>query len=124
MQSAKKYGFYILTFVVLIACAAIVKHCRTSKTVAEIALDGEIIKTVDLANVTSAYEFEVKTEQGYNIILIEPGTISVTDSDCPDKICVNQGKIGAGDLPIVCLPHKLTITMKSVSYKIDAVSGT
>ncbi len=123
MQFAKKCGIYVLAAAGLLACAVILKHCRTSKTVAEIAVDGEIVKTVDLAKVTSPYEFKVETEQGYNIILIAPNKISVTESDCPDKICVNQGKIGAGDLPIVCLPHKLTITMNDNSDKIDAVSG-
>ncbi|MDE5569453.1 MAG: NusG domain II-containing protein [Ruminococcus sp.] len=45
---------------------------------------------------------------GYNIIEISDGRIRISDADCPDKTCVNTGFL-SGDVPIVCLPHKLVI---------------
>lgn len=123
MRFAKKCAIYILAIAVLLGCAVFVSFFgNKEKAVAEIVLDGKVIKSINLADVSQAYEFRAETDSGYNVILVERGRISVTESDCPDKICVNRGCIGAGDLPIVCLPHKLTITMKSDSG-IDAVSG-
>ena len=90
-------------------------------TVAEIVSDGRGVKTIDLSNIDEAYEFEVRNELGYNKIRAEKGRIAVIEADCPDKVCVNQGYIAGGDLPIVCLPHKLIITMGNGN--VDAVTG-
>ena len=125
MRFAKKCGIYLCIGLLVIVCvtASVVYNAKTKTySVAEIVSDGEVIETVDLSKVTGTYEIEVNTESGYNKISVEPGRIAVIEADCPDKICVNQGYIEAGNLPIVCLPHKLTITMKG-GGKIDAVSG-
>ena len=94
------------------------------KTIAEIKQDGKIIQTVDLSGVSSPYELDITDEYGgYNIISIEKDRIAVIDADCPDKICVNQGYIKKGAVPIVCLPHKLSITITNSEKNIDAISG-
>lgn len=92
---------------------------------AEITLDGKVIRAVDLSVLSVPYEFEVRTpEGGYNKITAEKGKIAVTDADCPDKICVKQGYISNGAAPIVCLPHRLSVTITdSNENDIDAVAG-
>ena len=37
-------------------------------------------------------------------------------SDCPDQICVKQGKIKKQGESIICLPHKLVIRIASEEY--------
>ena len=50
-----------------------------------------------------------------NTIEIDDDTIAVQDADCPDRICIQQGKAQKpGDI-IVCLPHKLLIEVKGTS---------
>lgn len=91
---------------------------------AQIVQDGKIIRTIDLSSVKEPYEFEVKDEfGGNNTIRVERGRIAVVDADCPDKVCVNQGYIDNGAVPIVCLPHKLSITITDKKEEIDAVVG-
>ncbi|EET62314.1 hypothetical protein BRYFOR_05347 [Marvinbryantia formatexigens DSM 14469] len=51
-------------------------------------------------------------EQGYNRIVVEDGAISVTEADCPDKVCVREGKISRTGEFIACLPHELIITIE------------
>lgn len=94
-------------------------------TVAEIAVEGKIIKTIDLSTIEESYEFTVgDTKNGFNKIRAEKGKIAVIDADCADKICVNQGYISDGRVPVVCLPHKLTITIKKSGInEFDAVVG-
>lgn len=56
---------------------------------------------------------------GYNTIEIRDGTVAVIDSDCPNKVCVNQGAISNSLLPITCIPHHLVIELRpsgEVSY--------
>ena len=46
------------------------------------------------------------------------GAISVTEADCPDGICVRQGKLTTAGVPIVCMPHRLVIEIYG-----DAIDG-
>lgn len=86
-------------------------HKMTENKTAQILQDGKVIQTVDLQSVTEAYEFEVRAADGFNRIRVEQGKIAVIDSDCPDKICVKQGFIENSALPVVCLPHKLSVVI-------------
>ena len=78
---------------------------------AEIYLDSECIKTIDLSSVETPYSFTVEGKYGSNVISVEPGKIRVSEADCPDLVCVNQGWQSTGAAPIVCLPHKLVIKL-------------
>lgn len=77
---------------------------------AEVWLDGQLVRTVRLDASAEPYEFTVTTADGsgYNTILVEGGRIRVSDANCPDGICVNDGWLSGG-APIVCLPHRLVI---------------
>ena len=46
---------------------------------------------------------------GKNIVTIENGEIYVSYADCPDKLCMKQGKIKSEGKTIVCLPNKMTV---------------
>ena len=38
--------------------------------------------------------------------------VSVTHADCPDHLCVKQGKITSSAIPIACVPHHLTVQIE------------
>lgn len=64
------------------------------------------------------------TDDGYNLILISGAAVRVTDADCPDKLCVRQRSISKSGESIICLPHKLVITIDSPEESdIDAVTN-
>ena len=81
-------------------------------TVAVITVNGEEYRRIDLAKVTESYEIDIDTEYGHNTVLVEPGRISVTEADCPDGICVAQGAMDKGGVPIICMPHRLVIQIE------------
>ena len=83
---------------------------------AEIYQDGKLIKTVSLSE---SAEFTVYCEDGFNVVTVGEGKICVSSADCPDKICVRQGKV-SGAVPIVCLPHRLEIRVVNGDEKVDA----
>ena len=58
---------------------------------------------------------------GTNTLVIKNGTACITDADCPDKLCVNEGTISKKNESIVCLPHKIVITIEGTS---DTESGS
>ncbi len=113
MKSTKTW---ILIFAaLLLICAAVFLLLRqggAQGTVAVIRVDGEVYEKIDLDAVAVAYDMEIKTDLGYNILHIEHGGISVTESDCRDHICIKQGVISTAGVPIVCLPHRLTVEIE------------
>lgn len=55
----------------------------------------------------------------YNIVVIKDGSVFVSEADCPDSLCVNQGKISRAGETIICLPHKLMVTISGSSLQED-----
>ena len=95
-----------------------------SHPVARITLDGELIQEIDLEQVGASFTFTVTGEEGLtNTILVEQGRIRVEEADCPDQICVNQGFISDGTVPIVCLPNHLVIEIVGGGEAFDAATG-
>lgn len=78
-------------------------------TVAEIVQDGRTLRTIDLSEVDEGYTFTVTGPAGTNRVEVEHGRIRVSHAQCPDQVCVRQGWIATGVVPIVCLPNALVI---------------
>jgi len=71
-------------------------------------LIGEYVLTDDYKT-----EFTIgDKDAGYNTVHIENGEIWIHDANCPDKNCVNQGKISSDGEIIVCLPNQLLIKIE------------
>lgn len=86
-----------------------------------VKLDNRIIRTYSL-NVDMTEIIEVDG-QAYNTITISDGVVYVSDANCPDKLCMNMGQISSIGQSIVCLPHKLVVTVEGdKDSEIDAIS--
>ena len=46
-----------------------------------------------------------------NVLVIEDGNAFVKSANCPDKICVSHRKISKTGETIVCLPHKVVVSV-------------
>ena len=58
---------------------------------------------------------------GTNILVIQDGAAYLIDADCPDKLCVRQGKIRVSGQVITCLPNRLTVTVYGADGGVDLV---
>lgn len=81
-------------------------------TIAIVSVNGEELERIDLSKVRKAYDIDVTTEYGHNTVHVEPGAVSVTEADCPDQICVYQGRLTGSGIPIICMPHRLVIEIE------------
>ena len=98
----------------LLALSVLLLTSRGEGTVVQVIQDGTVLQEIDLSKVREPYSFEVAApDGGMNRIEVEPGRIRVSDADCPDKICMSQGWLSDQAVPIVCLPHRLIIKVKS-----------
>ena len=62
---------------------------------------------------------------GTNTMVIEDGKAYLTYADCPDKLCVKEGKISRTGECITCLPNRLTVTVYNAGNDdaVDLVIG-
>lgn len=59
-----------------------------------------------------------------NLLVIENGAARILEANCPDQICVNHGAIRYAGESIVCLPHRLIVTIEGgAGNDIDGMAG-
>ena len=68
-------------------------------------------------------ELTVTTSAGANVVQVKDGKVCVREADCPNQDCVEQGWISDSSQQIVCLPHKLTVSIEdpNASSTIDVI---
>lgn len=87
----------------------------------EAVVDG---KSYGVYSLNEDKEVEILTSYGRNLLIIKDGSAYVAEADCPDGICVRQGKINRKGQSIICLPHKLTIRLiEGEEDDVDAAAG-
>ena len=78
-----------------------------AEAVLRIYQNGELRGEYDLSQPQT---LPVKEEDyGYNLVMIEDGTVRITDADCPDQLCMKQRSISKNGESIIWLPHKLVL---------------
>lgn len=115
MKSVSMKKWIIIFAAVLVVCIgvfAVLRHNGAAGHIAVIRVDGEVYKKIDLDTVVVAYDMEIRTKYGYNKINVSSDGICVTESDCRDHICMDRGRVNTAGIPIVCLPHRLTIEIQ------------
>lgn len=56
-------------------------------------------------------------------VTIKDGKVSVSESSCPDRVCVNSSSISRGGEVIVCAPAAITVEILSDREDVDYVIG-
>lgn len=87
----------------------------------QILVDGEVTKEYDL---NSNQRVVIETENGgQNMLVIDNGECYLDDANCPDKLCVKQGVISKSGQSIICLPHKVVITIEGADEaEVDTIA--
>lgn len=104
-----------IAVLVIIAAICVAICCLTgifSKDVSgkyvEIKIDGEIYY---FDSIGIDKELDIRTDYGYNHVVISDGTVYVSEADCRDYTCMNVGHIQYDGDVIICLPHRLSISV-------------
>lgn len=53
----------------------------------------------------------MNSSAGMNTIEVHAGKVRVIEADCPNQDCVEQGWVSESGQQIICLPHKLVVTV-------------
>ncbi|NLX71576.1 MAG: NusG domain II-containing protein [Clostridiales bacterium] len=63
---------------------------------------------------------ELRVDAGggrYNTVVITYEEVRIEEANCPDQLCVKTGAIRSPGQAIVCLPHKVTVTITGVDER-------
>lgn len=103
------------------ALAVFLYATRQSGGYVSVQVDGEMVMELPLSEDTQV----LLGEDGHtNTLVIRNGTAQVVEADCPDQICVRQGAVQYEGESIVCLPHKLVVSVEGGQGSgIDANTG-
>lgn len=58
-------------------------------------------------------ELEIVSGDFSNTLVIKDGIATVTEANCPDKLCTYQPSISRPDEMIICLPHEMLVIIVS-----------
>ena len=130
------------------------KNKSSNSKIAKIYRNDELIKSINLSEVTEKYWILVEYDSNgnnesikiidnyesnsdnndsninddcasYNIIEVRKDSIAVVAASCPDHLCMNMGFIDSSLLPITCLPNHLVIQIEeNADSESDSNSNT
>ena len=80
------------------------------------------IDGVDVARYSLYENGEYALNGGSNILVIENGTAWLREANCPDSLCVKQGKVSRTGQVITCLPNRLTVTVYGGEQEVELFS--
>ncbi len=121
----KKADFVIIGIVIAVAAVMLIFLYGSNSnfgSYVQIEVNGEITETLPLDEDTQK---EIITENGgTNTLVIKDGKAKMTEANCPDGICKNHKSISRNGESIICLPHKVVISVvdKDSDNEIDAVA--
>jgi hypothetical protein len=107
-------GAILLVIVIAFAVTALIKEDGAYVVV---RVDG---KEVAKYSLTEDGEYELNG--GTNVLKIEGGKAYLISADCPDHLCVKQGKVDKSGETITCLPNRLTVTVYGSDREVDLIS--
>ncbi len=116
MKFIKKKDFIIIAIILLVASIFyFVYNMQADKGAAkaEIYYKSELIMTVML-NEKVDRTFKLPQNEHVVFHLYEDGSIRFEESDCPDKVCVNSGKLKHVGSSTACLPNKVILKIVPV----------
>ena len=96
---------------VALVCLIFIQFTKQDGGQAVVTVDGEEIASYSLSK-NASYEIN-GVDGGKNTLVIEEGQAYMSEADCPDELCVKTGKVQYDGETIVCLPHKVVVTIKS-----------
>ncbi len=115
-----RYGDFIIVISVLAVSITLFGFSFFSpvrELTAEISLDGETVKQVNLFELTQSETVGV----GGCEILLERDGVTFLSSECPDKLCVKSGKLKKAGDTMACLPERVAVVLRA--RKGDTIDG-
>jgi len=108
LSNTKRLIFSIALAALLLAVGIsvflIMEAAKDDGATVVVSVNGEHVAEYSLSR-----DGEYSINGGTNILVIKNGMAYMKHADCPDKLCVNTGKICRTSEKIVCLPNRVMV---------------
>ncbi len=114
MANYRRRNDVILIGGLLVLCAVaflvVAVHSHRGETVV-VTVDGDVLGEYPLREDAS---IPINATDGHveNLVVIKDGVVHMEEADCPDGLCIHQGNISKTNESIVCLPHRVVVTIR------------
>jgi hypothetical protein len=104
----KKKDLILISIIIVLILASflVINLLKEDGAYVIVRVDGNEVARYDLTE-DGIYDLN----GGTNVLRIEEGKAYLIEADCPDHLCINQGKIDQTGETITCLPNRLTVTV-------------
>ena len=99
----------ILAVVAMVAAALF--FLRGEGSTVQVEVDGTVIGTYPLSVDREVEIITGENGEELNLLVIKDGKATVTAATCPDGICAAHRPISREGESIICLPHKVVVTV-------------
>ncbi len=94
------------------------KFAVSNHQILRISVDGEVYGEYSLKD-----KQKIKIGDTNVCQIEEDGTVIMTEADCPDHLCVKQGKIKQFGESIICLPNKVVLEIVANDTKAEQIDS-
>lgn len=118
----RKADYILLAVLIVIgtAVSAALSFGHTGGDKVVIKVDGREYATYSLSEDRTV---TVENDGRTNVVVIEDGSVNVTEASCHNQVCVKHATISRTGESIVCLPNKMIVTIEGKGEDFDAISG-
>ena len=85
-----------------------------------VSADGEVVHEMELKNDHTREIYEFVDDHGHENTVVREGLIVyISDANCQDLLCVQQGQISEVGETLVCLPNRVLVEIVSDGVDIE-----
>ena len=79
-------------------------------------------KEIGTYDLSDDQEIEIPDENGNvtNVAIIHDGSVSMKKANCPDHLCIREGRIDSAGESIICLPNRVVVSVYDPSGSQDS----
>ncbi len=123
----KYFSFFdigIIVIVLIVSAVSLISQLNkpTDNLNCVVKVSGEQVYSISLDDIDATQEYYVDSQYPLTVVLSND-KVYVHSATCPDKLCEHSGAIKRAGQSVVCLPSKVSVTLKSTNSTLDAVVG-
>lgn len=86
----------------------------------EITKDGKLWGTYSL---DGEHKITIHDGKELNVVKISGGKVTMESANCKNQVCVHHSPVSRTGESIVCLPHKIVVSIKGEDNEYDTISN-
>ncbi len=86
----------------------------------EITKDGKLWGTYSLDR---EHKITIRDGKELNVVKISGGKVTMESANCKNQVCVHHSPVSRTGESIVCLPHKIVVSIKGEDNEYDTISN-